>query len=229
MFWFWVYTKSFALITKDFWDFAEECTITRKKTIMYLKTDYTKFEEALEKAISKLTPRQQKLYHAYSNRTSWDRTFLRVKGDRPSTTRIIQELLLIKNECERNFFINFQKFAYVYSGILKGRVKRFTINEGIVQVFGKDGTSFEVALCASNIKGSISWDPTKAGVYYEAGQEIEVELEIKNPFEEVKCRGLTQGSFNEKYWSSINFSKPAQIDYSDSQGYTAVADTKRVG
>lgn len=103
-----------------------------------------------------------------------------------------------KNESDR---IAFDQFRTKYhKKPLKATVDWFNPMSGCGYVTIPEVGRFVIYAC--NIKGRKTWYPETACVYYTAGQEVEVELDL-HARHAVFCMGLTPGTLDTEGWDRI--------------------------
>ena len=86
----------------------------------------------------------------------------------------------------------------------KATVVSWDGTEGFINIHGIDDSIIAFRkIYACNIKGKKTWYPETACVYYNEGQEIDVELHVTHGFEIIVV-GLTQGFFDEAKWNSLD-------------------------
>jgi len=98
-------------------------------------------------------------------------------------------------------------FEAQYNGKeFKATVISWSGSEGLVQIHGADLMLQTIYAC--NIKGKRTWYPETACVYYSEGQVINVRLDVFSGFK-LFVIGLTQGTFDEAKWNSLDHSRLA--------------------
>jgi hypothetical protein len=131
-----------------------------------------------------------------------------VESYSPVTLKQIKEWRL-NHYREEDYFRHLAEDEYIrqYNGKrFKATVVCWNGCDGLVKIHGTD--LMLQTLYACNIKGTKTWYPETACVYYNEGQEIDVELSVFSGFK-LFVNGVTPGHFDEEKWNRLDKSRLA--------------------